>query len=197
MFRSTVRTGTTTAALSLVVAVAAACGTATTAEPVGSPVPANRTDAESPDRVAEDERCPTSGLSVEVGSGNNDMQGAHLPLRFTNTTDRPCTLHGAPGVSYVTAEGGEQIGLPATRRVDGPVVTLAPGVTASAGLFVSSAPRKTPDCDQVRTGGLRVYPPNGTESRFVSYDGTACAPPLDGPFLEVGPVRPGPDNTRT
>jgi hypothetical protein len=123
------------------------------------------------------------------------MQGTHVPLRFTNTASQPCTLHGAPGVSYVTGEGGEQIGPPAARETEGPVVTIAPGETASAGLFMSSAPLKTPDCEQVRVGGLRVFPPNTTEPVFVEHDGTACDPPLDDPLLKVGPTEPGEDNT--
>ncbi|WP_344039987.1 DUF4232 domain-containing protein [Saccharothrix xinjiangensis] len=143
------------------------------------------------------EQCLTAGVGISLGSGHNDMQGFHVPLRFTNTGSRPCTLQGAPGVSYVTGEGEEQIGLPAERGTGGPVVTLAPGETASAALFLSSAPRKTPACEQVRAGGLRVYPPDNTEPVFVEHGATTCAPPLDGPFLEVGPVRPGAGNTRT
>ncbi|WP_238413142.1 DUF4232 domain-containing protein [Saccharothrix deserti] len=123
------------------------------------------------------------------------MQGTHVPLGFTNTASQPCALHGAPGVSYVTGENGEQIGLPATRETEGSVVTIAPGETASAGLFMSSAPPKTPDCAQVRVGGLRVFPPNTTEPVFVEHDAIACEPPRDGPFLEVGPIEPGEDNT--
>ncbi|WP_157767730.1 DUF4232 domain-containing protein [Actinosynnema pretiosum] len=145
---------------------------------------------------ASDSRCATAELRVDIGqNGNHDMQGAHVPLRFTNTGTGPCTLHGAPGVSYVAAEGGEQVGEPATRDTDGPEVTLAPGETASAGLFLSSAPLKTPACEQVVVPGLRVYPPGGTESVFVAHESTACEPPRNGPFLGVGPVEPGADNT--
>ncbi|SEQ86640.1 Protein of unknown function [Lentzea xinjiangensis] len=172
MFDNTTRTGLSTAALSLVVALSGACGAATANKPAAT---SSSMDAE-PSRDAEvAEKCVTAGLRVHLGPGNNDMQGAHVPLRFTNTTAQPCTLHGAPGVSYVTGEGGEQIGLPAERHLDGPVVTLAPGGTASAALFLSNAPRKTPDCEKVRAGGLRIYPPNSTQPEFVGHDATACA----------------------
>jgi len=117
-------------------------------------------------------------------------------LRFTNTGPATCTLHGAPGVSYVTTEGGDQVGEPATRNTDGPEVALAPGETASAGLFLSSAPLKTPDCERLDVPGLRVYPPGSTEATFVEHASTTCEPPLVGPFLRVGPVEPGADNTR-
>lgn len=196
MFRNTTRTGLSTAALSLVVALSGACGGASADKSADAAVTSSGMNVETPREGESARQCLSAGLRVHLGPGNNDMQGAHLPLRFTNTTTQPCTLRGAPGVSYVTGEGGEQIGLPAQRHTDGPVVTLTPGGTASAALFLSSASRKTPDCDQVRSGGLRVYPPNSTEPEFVGHDATACASPLKGPFLEVGPVRPGADNTR-
>jgi hypothetical protein len=196
MFHKTTRTGLLAVALSLVVALSTACGGASADKSAGATLASSRMDAKTPRGDQNAEQCLTAGLRVHLGPGDNDMQGAHLPLRFTNTTTEPCTLHGAPGVSFVTGEGGEQIGLPAQRHTDGPVVTLTPGGTASAALFLSSAPRKTPDCDQVRAGGLRVYPPNSTEPEFVGHDATACASPLAGPFLEVGSVRPGADNTR-
>ncbi|GAA3463630.1 DUF4232 domain-containing protein [Saccharothrix longispora] len=179
----------------LAVALFGGCGSGPADRPVTTSVTAGATSADTRSDVTGPERCLVPALGVSLGPGDNDMRGAHLPLRFTNTASRACTLHGAPGVSYVTGEGGEQIGLPAERDTDGPVVTLAPGETASAGLFLSSAPRKTPDCDQVAVGGLRVHPPGNTEPVFVDHEGTACAPPLDGPFLEVGPVEPGADNT--
>ena len=195
MFRNATRKGFSAAVVSLAVAASSACGGATAGDPVGAPTTSVEVEAEALRDGENVSRCQTAGLRVDLGPGNNDMQGAHVPLRFTNTTSRPCTLHGAPGVSYVTGQGGEQIGLPAQRHTDGPVVTLSPGVTASAALFLSSAPQKTPDCDKVQAGGLRVYPPESTEPEFIGHTATTCAA-LDGPFLEVGPVRPGADNTR-
>jgi hypothetical protein len=160
-----------------------------------SPTP-SATAASGLTPTSTDGRCATADLRVGVGdNANNDMQGAHVPLQFTNKSSTPCTLHGAPGVSYVTAEGGAQVGEPATRNTDGPEVVLNPGETASAGLFLSSAPLKTPDCERVEVPGLRVYPPGATEATFVEHTATSCEPPLVGPFLTVGPVEPGPDNT--
>ncbi|MFD7657997.1 DUF4232 domain-containing protein [Actinosynnema sp. NPDC059797] len=195
MFRTTTRTGVLAATPCLAVALLAGCGSTTAEQPAGTPATSNAPGADALRSTGGAEQCLTAGLRIDLGRGNNDMQGAHLPLRFTNTASRPCTLQGAPGVSYVTGEGGEQVGLPAERDTDGPVVTLAPGETASAALFLSSAPRKTPGCEQVEVGGLRVYPPNDTEPVFVEHEAVTCAPPLGGPFLEVGPVRPGTGNT--
>lgn len=195
MFRISTRQGLSAAVLSLAVALPSACGAVTAGDPAGTPVTSDGMDVGSSRDGENADRCLTAGLRVHLGPGNNDMKGTHVPLRFTNTTTQRCTLRGAPGVSYVTGQGGEQIGMPAQRHIDGPVVTLTPGETASAALFLSSAPQKTPDCEQVRADGLRVYPPNSTEPEFVGHTATACAPPLDGPFIEVGPVRQGADNT--
>ncbi|WP_434445311.1 DUF4232 domain-containing protein [Lentzea sp. E54] len=180
----------------LVVVLSAACGAVPGSEPESTSTTFSELAAETSRNAESVQRCPTEGLRVHLGPGDNNMQAAHVPLRFTNTSAEPCTLHGAPGVSYVTEESGQQIGLPAERHTDGPVVTLKPGETASAALFLSSAPRKTPGCEQVHAGGLRVYAPNGIQPRFVGHEGTACASPLEGPALDVGPVQPGADNTR-
>ncbi|ATE54015.1 MULTISPECIES: DUF4232 domain-containing protein [Actinosynnema] len=176
-------------------------GTSSGAPAATQPPPAPTTEggttseAATPPPASGPAKCQTAQLRIEFGQGNADMQGAHLPLRFTNTGQAACTLQGAPGVSYVTGDSGEQVGEPATRDVNGPLVTLNPGETASAGVFLSSAPQKTPDCQQVPVRGLRIYPPDNTAAAFVPDDTYACAPPLNGPFLRVGPVKPGPDNT--
>ncbi|NUT51500.1 MAG: DUF4232 domain-containing protein [Saccharothrix sp.] len=176
------------------------CGSGAAGQGTGEPPGAGTrgtltTGGTSPTGVVE--RCRAAGLRVELGRGNSDMRGRHAPLRFTNTGSRSCTLHGAPGVSYVTGESGGQIGLPAERETGGPLVELGSGETASAPLFLSSAPLKTPDCRRVDVAGLRVFPPDDPEPVFVEQDAIACEPPLDGPFLEVGAVRPGADNTRS
>ena len=197
MFHKTTRRCALAAASCLAVTVLGGCGSGTADQPAAAPPTSNALGAGPPRSTGDAEQCLTAGLRVHLGPGNNDMQGAHLPLRFTSTASQPCTLQGTPGVSYVTGEGGKQVGLPAARDTNGPVVTLAPDETASAPLLLSSAPRKTPECEQAEVGGLRVYPPNNTEPVFVEHGATACAPPLDGPFPEVGPVRPGTDNTGT
>ncbi|WP_246104606.1 DUF4232 domain-containing protein [Rudaeicoccus suwonensis] len=122
------------------------------------------------------------------------MQGSHVALRFKNTGSSACELTGAPGVSYVTNSSGTQVGAPATRIKGFTPVTIAPGATASAGLFLSSAPEKTPSCQTISVRGLRVYPPDSTEAAFVPTTQTACKAPMNGPFLKVGPIQPGADN---
>lgn len=139
-------------------------------------------------------RCTVANLQITIGDGNADMQGSHVALRFKNTGSSACELTGAPGVSYVTGSTGTQVGSPATRIKGFTPVTIAPGATASAGLFMSSAPTKTPSCQTISVRGLRVYPPDSTEAAFVPTTQTACKAPMNGPFLKVGPIQPGADN---
>lgn len=148
----------------------------------------------SPGGAASATLCPTANLRVTLNksAGDADMQGSHLPLVFTNTGSRSCTLRSAPGVSYVSGDSGQQVGAPATRHPGGAKVTLAPGASASAALFLSSAPQKS-DCHQVRARGLRVYPPGNTGAAFVPLPTTTCSD--GGPYLTVDSVRAGAANT--
>lgn len=138
--------------------------------------------------------CTVKQLRITVAGGNADMQGAHRSLRFTNTSNKVCKLTGAPGVSYVAGSKGTQVG-PAAKRVVGhqPIV-LIPDATASAGLFISSAPQKS-SCAKTSVRGLRVYPPDSYQAAFVPMTGVTCASAKSGPYLRVGPILPGPNNT--
>lgn len=139
-------------------------------------------------------RCTVDQLKLSVGTGNADMQGAHRPLRFTNISTTVCKLTGAPGVSYVAGDDGHQVGKPARRHIGHQPVVLIPNATASAGLFLSSAPRKS-DCQLVDVRGLRVYPPDSYRAAFLPLPEVTCKPPQSRTFLEVGPILPGPNNT--
>jgi hypothetical protein len=146
-------------------------------------------------------RCDIPNLRVveDTKDADHSMQGTLLPLQFTNTGSRPCTLQSAPGVSFVDGSG-RQIGLPAKRNTGGPVVTLAPGETASARLFESSASEKTDACidhpeNTAPYTGLKVYPPGSYDATVVPSSGTTCTAPGVQPTLEVGSIKPGPANT--
>jgi hypothetical protein len=136
--------------------------------------------------------CSVGQLRITVGGGDADMQGAHRSLRFTNVSDKVCKLIGAPGVSYVAGSQGNQVGKPAQRIVGHQPTVLIPNATASAGLFVSSAPSKS-DCAKVTARGLRVYPPDSKKAAFVPMSEVTCA--SGGPYLKVGPILQGSDHT--
>lgn len=130
-----------------------------------------------------------------MGTGNSDMQGSHRPLRFTNVSNKVCKLTGAPGVSYRSASsGGRQIGKPAKRIVGHQPIVLIPGATGSAGLFISSAQRKS-DCATTTARGIRVYPPDSYQAAFVALPEVTCASATSGPYLTVGPILQGSENT--
>jgi len=110
-----------------------------------------------------------------------------------------CTLHGSPGVSAVSLSG-RQLGSAAGGDYSGdaPAVMLASGATASSELQIGDTANFGLTCfvTQPTTGqpgilptaaGLRIYPPNQFESKFVPYPLQACA--HTGPvYQHVGPV---------
>ena len=138
--------------------------------------------------------CATSALRVTVptGAGNAAAGSSYYPLQFTNTSTSPCTLYGFPGVSFVTAVGGSQIGIPATRNptLATRLVTLSPGQTVHAELQVAVAQNYPPtDCGLVTAHWLKVYPPNQTAPVYVSFTAQTCSKPKT--ILSVQTVQTG------
>jgi Protein of unknown function (DUF4232) len=137
-----------------------------------SPSPASTTPSGPPP-------CATSALKVTVptGSGNAAAGSAYYPIDFANASSASCTLYGFPGVSFVTAQGGTQIGPAATRNpaVAKTLVTLAPGQTVHAELQVVDAENYPPaDCGLVTAHWLKIYPPNQTAAVYVSFSAQTC-----------------------
>ncbi|MBV6757706.1 DUF4232 domain-containing protein [Rhodococcus opacus] len=137
---------------------------ATTTPPTGTTTP-------HPDR------CLIGELQVTLGQPSGAAGSQEIPLVFTNTGTRDCILHGYPGVSYVAAPDGPQVGAAAER--DGGTetpVTVAPGARATAAVratVVQNYPADT--CGPTPVAGFRVYPPNDTGSVFLPYPTTGCA----------------------
>ena len=133
--------------------------------------------------------CATSGLDVWLNTQGSGASGrTFYYLEFTNLSGTSCHLFGYPGVSGVTL-GGTQIGSPAARYSNNPhTVTLANGATTHALVGVVNAGVIPPaQCHPVTASGLRVYPPNQTQSRVVPYPFPACS--TTGPiYLLAGPV---------
>lgn len=125
------------------------------------------------------DRCTADELSLNLGRTDGSAGSVTMPLVFTNTGDRTCILSGFPGVSYVTAENGTEVGAAATRSgsPSGPV-TLAPGGRATASVRAVQV-LNYPDyqCGPTPVAGLHVYPPDDSAALFVAYPGTGCALP--------------------
>lgn len=95
-------------------------------------------------------------------------------LVLTNASDQECTVQGYPGVSFVDA-AGTQLGAPADREGPAaPLVTLAPGASATADLRQTRAENYGPDCGLTPAAGLRVYPPEATDSLILPQTVSAC-----------------------
>jgi hypothetical protein len=188
---------TAAAVLACSAALAAACGTAAapaaspaaspagTASPAVSPTPA-------PTQAAA--ACATSALKVAVpaGPGGAAAGSSYYPIQFANVSSASCTLYGYPGVSFVTAQGGRQIGPAATRNpaVARQLVTLPPGQTVHAELQVIDAENYPPgDCGLVTAHWLKIYPPDQTGPAYVSFTAQACSKPKQ--ILTVETVQPG------
>ncbi|AEF39507.1 DUF4232 domain-containing protein [Hoyosella subflava] len=132
---------------------------------------------ETPAGPAHGDRCLTDELDVEIGGQDGAAGSTTYTFVFTNTGDRTCVMHGFPGVSYVTGEGGSQIGQAAERSGDaGEAVDLAPGAQASSEVEAVDVTNYPDDvCDQTEVAGFRIYPPNDFDYLFVANETTACA----------------------
>jgi hypothetical protein len=209
---SAARTLIATAAIAFSAALLAGCGSSSSpaAAPSAGPNRATTTPDSSlnpggPDQTvsptattaptaAGAPACATSALHVSVptGAGNAAAGSSYYPIQFANTSGSSCTLYGFPGVSFVTAAGGSQIGIPATRdpALAARLVTLSPGQTVHAELQVADAQNYPPaDCDLVTAHWLKVYPPNQTAPVYVSFTAQTCSKPKT--ILSVQSVQTG------
>lgn len=136
--------------------------------------------------------CATSGLDVWLDTSGSAAAGtAYYHLELTNLSGSTCTVSGYPGVSGVTLTG-TQIGSAASRNGVTPhTVTLANDATAHAVLGIVDVDNyPASQCGVVTAAGLRVYPPNQTQSRVAPYPFLACS--KSGPvYLTIGPVQSG------
>jgi len=130
---------------------------------------------------------------VPKGQGNAAAGSSYYPIQFANASGASCTLYGYPGVSFVTAPGGRQIGPAATRNpaVAKQLMTVSPGQTVHAELQVVNAENFPPaGCGFVTAHWLKIYPPNQTAPLYAGFTAQACSKPKQVLFVEA--VQPGP-----
>jgi hypothetical protein len=136
--------------------------------------------------------CATSGLDIWLNTQGNGAAGTtYFHLEITNLSGSTCTLFGYPGVSGVTLTG-TQLGSAANRNGQTPhTVTLTNGDTVHALLAIHEAGAfPPPQCHMVTAAGLRVYPPNQTQSKVAPFPFDACS--KSGPlYLTIAPVQSG------
>ncbi len=150
---------------------------AETSVPAESSEPAKTTQPASPSPSAGEGVCTAGMLSavLETEMGGGAAGSNYRQLIFTNVSDEECEITGYPGVSFVDADGN-QVGAPAEREPgEAATVMLAPDESAIAPVKQTRAENFGADCQLTDTVGLRVYPPNDTESLIVDQTATACA----------------------
>lgn len=138
--------------------------------------------------------CTSADLRLSLGQGDAAAGTMWRPLRFTNKSASSCVIQGFPGVSYVAGSDGHQVGAAAYRDgTKGSAVTLQPGQTAYAAVgFVQVGNYDPADCKPTDVRGLRVYPPQETDSMYLKAPGTGCANENLGDYhLKVQTIRPG------
>jgi len=174
----------TTAARRLLIAGALACSAAL--------IPAAALAAPGAGRASytATPACATSGLDVWLDTQGQGAAGTiYYDLKFTNLSGAACTLFGYPGVSGINLSG-TQLGSAAIRVSGTPhTVTLANRATATAILgIVQAGIFPSAQCGPVIAAGLRVFPPNQTQSRKVPFPFPACS--KSGPaYLKIMPVQ--------
>lgn len=146
--------------------------------------------------------CGVGQLRIQAGEGGRALGSVGQTVVFTNVGQTTCTMMGYPGVAALNAQGDQvaQAVRHPTGMIGGlpndsspiPVVTLAPGQTASAEIEGSDTPPGTATTC-VGYPSFLVTPPGETHSVGVSvstvdnsYGGfPGCYP------ISVNPVVPG------
>jgi hypothetical protein len=142
-----------------------------------------------PSRAAGPAACIGPQLAVSAGQG--DGAAGHIGARviFKNTSTKPCTLYGFPGVAGLDAAGKQQVqaqrvtnGYLGTAKVT--TVLVAPGASASALVAAVDVPSgNATSCPTYPK--LLVTPPGTRDSHTVALSLPGC------PTLDVYPVVPG------
>jgi hypothetical protein len=139
--------------------------------------------------------CSTAGLKISLGAANGAAGSMYYPLDFTNISGAACSMYGYPGVSFVAAQGGAELGGPALRNPTfGPaLVTLAAGAVAHASVQVQVAQDYPASrCKPVTAHWLQVYPPGQYAPLYASLTAMTCMGAIPGgTTLGIFAVRPG------
>ncbi|MDI9901678.1 DUF4232 domain-containing protein [Rhodococcus sp. IEGM 1409] len=181
----------------LALAILSGCGSDETGTAESSPAPARTTTVSTPttstgtaapstthtdhtqtttSTAPNPEGCAIGELNVTLGQPSGAAGSVELPVVFTNTGDRTCTLDGFPGVSYVTGASGNEVGAAAGRSGSGSLVSLAPGSAATSLVRATNVENYPADqCGVTDVAGLRVYPPNSYDSVFLAYPTKGCS----------------------
>ncbi|MBE1499482.1 hypothetical protein H4696_006582 [Amycolatopsis lexingtonensis] len=156
--------------------------------------PSSSTPASAPvAQPADNGLCKAGDVKLALGQGDAGAGSTYRPLLITNSSSKPCTIQGFPGVSYVAGADGHQVGKDAFREgTKGNAVKLNPGQTAVADVQFVNVQNFDPNtCQPTAVKGLRIYLPQETASNFLPSEGTGCASTkIPGNQLAVKTVHP-------
>jgi hypothetical protein len=159
--------------------------------PAPTPTPtASATTTPTPTPTPTLAACGAGDLTVSLGAPNGTAGSTFVPVIFTNSGSRACTLSGYPVVSLVDSSGSD-IGAAASPDTTQPVTdnTIDPGNSVAALLKVMDA-GNVDNCDPRDAVGVKVLPPNiSTPVTIVASGYTGCANGSAN-ILSVGPVGP-------
>jgi len=122
--------------------------------------------------------CSASALKGSLGTSQGAAGTLYTDVMLTNTSSSPCSLYGYPGVSFVAAPGGSEIGAAANRNPVSPaqLIKVAPGAQVNflmgltdVGVYPVS------QCHPTSVSWLRIYPPGAYDSLYVQYAAQTCA----------------------
>lgn len=143
--------------------------------------------------------CGNGQIAVSDTGGGAGLGHVDQVLVFTNTSHTACTLTGYPGVAGLNSTGQDAV--QATRTLSGylggllpgdttlPVVSLAPGQTASAIVEGTDNPIGSQPCFHFQA--LLVTPPNLTEQTRVGISDAGMGGFPDCSGLKVHPLVAG------
>ncbi len=201
-----------------VAALAAACGSQAAQSASSAPPAATTSSSPSPSATPSSSKpavkvgaprmpatqCPSAALRVTMNKtkGSGAAGTSYVPIDFTNISSHSCDMFGFPGVSFVTASGGSQLGTPASRQTTfgSETVTLASGGTAHAWLGIADAGNfPASSCQPVTAHWLKIYPPDQFAPLYTRFTATVCSKKITGGStpLTVLPIRPGPGSPGT
>lgn len=143
-------------------------GTTPTPSPATSPAPTPTPGATQ----AQSATCPASQLSLSTAGLNAGAGAVEETFIFTNTGQTSCTLSGYPGMQML-GMGGQQIPTKVVQTSSPePMVTLAPGGTASFLAQWHSQTGYTTPCQVSQQ--VQVTPPGATAPLTVTAMIQAC-----------------------
>jgi len=166
-----------------------------TVQPSSAPAAGGSTPTSAPasQAPAGPGRCLASGLKSSLGTSQGAAGTFYTDVVLTNTSGASCTLDGYPGVSFVAAPGGSEIGAPANRNPISAtaLVTLAPGGQANVLIALTDVGVYPPSsCQPTNVSWLRIYPPDDFDSLYLQYATQTCAL-ASKVTMTVSAVRPG------